>query len=143
MSQISFMTIKRKVPLNPRSKLASRTTPEIKAAVGRLLARLNSEGLRFLDRSLGAEGLIGAIMLEFLNAPAAQQDDVLRRRLPELEDMIWHGQLSKGTPFVVMPDPPAADQKRDGPLDGPPLPRGPRAGYPNPKQGGSSSRETG
>lgn len=89
-------------------KLTARTSPEVVEGVGALLARRPFTAYKFLGRKLGIEGLLGAVMLEFLDRPECDQVAVLDSWLSELEEQVRRGDPAQkhGPESVRMPPPP-------------------------------------
>lgn len=81
-------TMVRMGELTNRYKLTARTAASVVEGVDTLIARLRRRGYQFRGRKLGVEGLVGAVVLDFLSWPEARQKELLERQIPALEALL-------------------------------------------------------
>jgi hypothetical protein len=74
--------------LSDKNKLSARTARQIVVGVKSLLAKLEGKEYEYRGRGPSIEGLVGAVVLDFLERPEAEKLALLRTRLPEVEAML-------------------------------------------------------
>jgi hypothetical protein len=67
------------------NKFTVRTAPVIVAGVKMAVAQMSSRNVLYRGRKVGIEGLVGAIVHEFLKLSRDEQEAYLRRVIPEVE----------------------------------------------------------
>ncbi len=72
-------------PLSYQNRVTVRTAPDVTEGLGVLLSKLQRAGLKFRGRKLGIEGLVGAVLMEFLSRSWGEQVASVEHWLPELE----------------------------------------------------------
>jgi hypothetical protein len=65
-------------------KVTARTSAEVAQGLRYVVVRQQARGLKFGIKRIGIEGVIGAVLLEFLARPEHEQNAVIDRWLPEL-----------------------------------------------------------
>lgn len=99
MSSLAFMA----KPTN-ENKLTARTAPHVVEGVKLVVLKMANKKIKFRNRNVGIEGLIGAVMLEFLERPDAEQEKMLRSLLPRLESMFEAEEEASPTELPEEPD---------------------------------------
>lgn len=121
--------------LDYKYKLSARTDPGLNRKVRDLVGVLQDQGFTFQSgegtkrMKVGIEGLVGAVILEFLDRTREAQIDVVRRRLPEYEAILTGG--TRPVDVVKILDGPvkvAADDKMTEVKSRPVKPRVPKKG---------------
>jgi hypothetical protein len=78
--------------LTQDNKLTARTAPEIVSEAKRFLLRLQDLGFKFRGRNreqkIGMEGMLSAIVLDFLRKGEEEKLRIILRRLPEVTTML-------------------------------------------------------
>jgi hypothetical protein len=103
------------------NRITVRTSAQVYEGVNVLLARRLFQDMKFRGRKLGAEGLVGAVLLDFLAKSEAEQLALIRERLPELEDQVESADEPTTEPSAKPAEPsgparvPANPQAQDGP----------------------------
>jgi len=82
---MAFISVMAK-PSN-ENKLSARTAPAIVEEVKLLVVKLARTDLKYRRRRMNIEGLIGAVLQDFLNRSPDEQEAILRLRIPEVEAM--------------------------------------------------------
>jgi hypothetical protein len=65
-------------------KVTARTSAEVAQGLRYVVVRQQARGLKFGIKRIGIEGVIGAVLLEFLARPEHEQSAIIDRWLPEL-----------------------------------------------------------
>jgi hypothetical protein len=83
-------------------KFAARVPQEVHDAFALLLLKFQSAGYKFQGRKIGAEAVVGGLILDYLLAPPERQRALILERIPRLEAMLDSDELlplaEPGTP---------------------------------------------
>jgi hypothetical protein len=79
-------------------RITLRTSADVVERLGVAVARMQRLALKFGGRKLGIEGLVGAVILDFLSRTEAEQRAILGVRLPELEAQLGLGKDEPASP---------------------------------------------
>jgi hypothetical protein len=71
--------------LSHDTRFVARTAPEILDGMKHLVHRAARAGLKFRGRRVGMEGVLNAVILDFLAKPEAERLAILRANLPRFE----------------------------------------------------------
>lgn len=111
-----------RMSLSHKHKVTARTSPQNARGIRDLVVRQAARGLKFGQRAIGIEGVMGCLLLDFLERSEEEQDAVIDRWLEVLENQVGEhekeGSVHPGGRAVVaepgIPPEPPATKRRSG-----------------------------